>query len=88
MPIPYTIIAVSWSNDGTSVDLSTAATPYTGCKRCPPGYVAESGLLASAGNPQCALVLNFPTLAAALAWKSTYASSFDFVCWQPTGQCC
>lgn len=88
MTTPYTVVAISWSNDGTSVDVSGAITPNTGCKRCPIGVDVQTGPLAAFGNPACVLVLNFASLVAASAWKSSQGSNFDFVCWQATGACC
>jgi hypothetical protein len=87
MTTPYTVIAMSWSNDGTSTDTDSVVT-LAGCKRCPVGVDLQTGPLSGAGTLQSAFVFQFSTLALAVAWKTANSGSFDLICWLPTGGCC
>ncbi len=87
MPTPFTVVAVSWTNDGSTVDTSGLSVT-AGCKKCPPGVYAQSGPLSGFPQPTFVLVVEFPSLVAAIAWKNNVATDFDLIFWQPTGQCC
>ncbi|MBS0445305.1 MAG: hypothetical protein JSR59_05060 [Proteobacteria bacterium] len=87
MTTPYTVVAMSWSNDGTSIDTDSLVVT-AGCKRCPTGTDIQGGPLATAGAPASVFVFQFPSLLAATNWKNSNSSNFDMICWLPTGGCC
>jgi hypothetical protein len=86
MTTPTTVIGISWNNDGSGLDV-TGVSATVGCKRCPPGLALQTGPVSGFVDPKFVICVNFASLAAALSWKNSVTSYFDFLYWTPTSCC-